>query len=105
MDGITTGVESAVKGKYTPSGQIEAWTNVANASNAQEAIGSVVAGITAPIADGFAGYGAGKGVQNGYRNIRANIEDGIQRISRHTGDVRYGATSGQGTHSAGNAMV
>jgi len=60
MDGITTGVESAIKGEYTPSGQIEAWTKVAKARNGQEVIGGVVAGITTPLMDGLAGYGQAK---------------------------------------------
>jgi len=60
MDGITTGVESGLNGKYTPSGQIEAWTRVAKAENSEELIDGIVDGVTAPVSDGMLGYAAGK---------------------------------------------
>jgi len=63
MDGITTGVESAIKGKYTPSGQIEAWTRVAQAKNSEERIGGIVNGVITPVFDGLLGRAAGKTIR------------------------------------------
>merc|ERR1719312_1079853 len=69
MDGITTGVESAIKGKYTPSGHFEAWTRVAKAENPQDLIEGVMDGITTPVADGLTGYAASKGIKSS-KNVK-----------------------------------
>jgi hypothetical protein len=70
MDGITTGVESAVKGKYTPSGQIASWTNLVNADNPQAVVGGIVQVVMTPVGDAIAGRGVGKVIKKG-QNIKA----------------------------------
>jgi len=70
MDGITTGVESAVKGKYTPSGQIASWTNLVNADNPQAVVGGIVQVVMTPVGDAFAGRGVGKVIKKG-QDIKA----------------------------------
>ena len=62
MDGITTGVESAVVGEFSPNGQIAAWSQVANAKDGQDVVEGVVGGVLSPVMDGVAGYGVGKGL-------------------------------------------
>ena len=70
MDGITTGVESAVKGKYTPSGQIASWTNLVNAENPQAVVGGIVQVVMTPFGDAIAGRGVGNVIKKG-QNTRA----------------------------------
>ena len=65
MDGITTGVESKVKGKYTPSGQIASWTNLVNADNPKAVVGGIVQVVMTPVGDAFAGRGGRKGHKKG----------------------------------------
>jgi len=59
VDGLTTGVESAIKGEYTPSGTIEAWTRVAQAENPEELTAGIIDGVTMSVVDGYVGYEAG----------------------------------------------
>jgi len=60
MDTIATAVESAIKGEYTPSGQIEAVTRIFEAENDQEAIEGFVDVFATVCADVAVGRVAGK---------------------------------------------
>jgi hypothetical protein len=60
MDGAITGVDSARRRKFTPYGQVAAWTKVATADNAQDRIDGIVSGVAAPVTDAFAGYQVGR---------------------------------------------
>ncbi|KAL2635780.1 hypothetical protein R1flu_007259 [Riccia fluitans] len=68
MDGITTGVESAIHDEFRPNGQIAAWTEVAKGENPNGVIGGVIGGLLTPVCDGLAGYGAGKGLEAKLQN-------------------------------------
>lgn len=60
VDGAVTGIDSAVKRKFTPYGQVAAWAQVVNADNAQDRVDGIVTGLTAPIMDGVTGYQIGR---------------------------------------------
>lgn len=62
VDGMTTGIESAVKGKYSPSGYVAAVHKCVEEPGCKKA-GAIFDLTIMPVADGFSGYIAGKGVQ------------------------------------------
>ncbi|TMW57545.1 hypothetical protein Poli38472_003470 [Pythium oligandrum] len=61
MDGLTTGVDSAVHGEFRPNGQIACWAEVAKGEDAGQVARGVIGGILTPVMDGLGGYSAGRG--------------------------------------------
>ena len=59
MDGITTGVDSAVHGEYKPNGLLGAIDNAIEAEGSAKA-GAIFDAVLMPVGDGLAGFGAGK---------------------------------------------
>ena len=60
MDGLTTGIDSAVHGEYRPNGQIISWTNAIKAKNGKDRAGAIVGIVTQPTIDAITGYRAVK---------------------------------------------
>merc|ERR1712070_236733 len=60
MDGITTGVDSAVHQEYRPAGQVAAWTRAIKNESKEDLIQGIVDIVTTPAVDGLAGYAAGE---------------------------------------------
>ncbi|KAI9155981.1 hypothetical protein H9P43_009091 [Blastocladiella emersonii ATCC 22665] len=63
MDGAITGVESAINGEFTPSGQIAAWDAVVKNDSPDAVLDGLIGAIVTPVFDGLAGQLAGKLVQ------------------------------------------
>ncbi|CAF1483909.1 unnamed protein product [Adineta steineri] len=62
MDGVHTGYASLQDDKYSPQGQIAAWTQVLTAENGEDVVDGLVHGIVTPVFDGIVGYKIGKAV-------------------------------------------
>lgn len=73
IDGITTGIDSAVNGEYRPAGQIEAWTHVARNESPSAVVRGVVGALVTTVADGTAGVSLGKSVVYRINRIRGFI--------------------------------
>lgn len=110
MDGITTGVESAIKGKYIPSGSVKAWNNVVEGKDAQTVIDGVVGGMMTPVMDGMGGYAAGKSVMKMKASSRGGfeIEGANEPIPRNPNPALnefMAQQQGRGRNSGGRASV
>jgi len=65
VDGLTTVVESAVNGEYTPSGQFEILDRIVEAEDPEELRESIIDGITMAVTDGLLGYAVGSQIGGG----------------------------------------
>lgn len=64
MDGVTTGVESAIHQKFMPNGQVSTVVEIKKKiDNGENVSGAVFDATVGVVMDGVTGYGAGKAVQ------------------------------------------
>ena len=71
MDGITTGVDSAVHNEYRPSGQVAAVTNIVKG---EASVGDVFDTAVVLVFDGASGYGTGKAAMKYRADPRSNAQ-------------------------------
>lgn len=63
LDGITTGVESKIHGRFMPNGLILEYFNALNASSGKERVGPIINLTTGLLFDGLTGYAAAQIVE------------------------------------------
>jgi len=93
VDGLTTVVESAVNGEYTPSGQFEILDRIVEAEDPEELRESIIDGITMAVTDGLLGYAVGSQIGGGG-------ESGSQRRGG-----RYGSGSQIGSGGESGSLI
>jgi len=88
MDGIITGVDSAVNKEFKPCGQIAAWNQALTAIDAQGRVEGIIGLVMAPVLDGLGGYAAGKFVQRGIINAeQAKLKTQVKYFLEEGGNL------------------
>ena len=96
MDGATTGIESAVHGKYMPNGTLASLDTAIYAEGSERA-GGILGVISAPVMDGFAGRAAGNVVKG---RIGPKVGKSSAALAEEAGALRR---VGRGLKNVGKA--